>query len=117
MHRETSDEARSFAKSLRSNMTQPERRLWNLLRGQRFTRYKFRRQVPIEGYVAGFVCFESRLIVEADGSQHLDSKRDEIRDARLAELGFLTVRFWNHEILENPTWVMQTIDEALTRKL
>ena len=32
---------------------------------------KFRRQEPIGPYIVDFVCYEHRLIVEVDGSQHL----------------------------------------------
>jgi very-short-patch-repair endonuclease len=39
------------AKKLRSNMTDAERRLWYRLRAHRFGGVKFKRQVPIEGYV------------------------------------------------------------------
>ncbi len=34
--------------------------------------FKFRRQVVIELYIVDFVCFDARLIIEADGGQHLE---------------------------------------------
>ena len=87
-----------FAKHLRRNMTEVEVKLWNALRDRRFENYKFRRQVPIGKYIADFACFEKRLIVELDGSQHEESKRDETRDAWLKSQNFRILRFWNIDI-------------------
>jgi very-short-patch-repair endonuclease len=101
--------SRNRAKALRTNATDAERRLWHLLRAHRLEGLKFKRQVPLDGYVLDFVCFEARLIVEADGSQHLDSISDELRDAHFAASGFLTVRIWNNEILQNPAGVWEQI--------
>jgi very-short-patch-repair endonuclease len=101
--------SRSRAKALRTNVTDAERRLWQLLRAHRLEGLKFKRQVPLDGYVLDFVCFEARLIIEADGSQHFDAVSDELRDAHFAASGFLTVRIWNNEILQNPAGVWERI--------
>jgi len=84
---------RTFAKQLRSNMTDAERRLWHSLRGHRLDGGKFRRQQTIGPYIVDFVNHEAKLIVEADGSQHLGSESDAERDAWLTSEGFLIVRF------------------------
>ncbi|HTM76829.1 MAG TPA: DUF559 domain-containing protein, partial [Devosia sp.] len=84
-----------FAKAMRHNPTEAERVLWLLLRNRRLAAFKFRRQVPMGPYIADFLCFEARLIVEADGSQHLDSSRDIARDAELERRGFHLLRLWN----------------------
>jgi very-short-patch-repair endonuclease len=57
------------ARMLRKNATLAEQRLWETLRGNS-TGYKFRRQSPIGRYIADFVCFEARIIVELDGYSH-----------------------------------------------
>lgn len=62
------------AKVLRRNMTDAERRLWYFLRAHQFKGSKFKRQATIGSYVVDFVCFERRLIIEVDGSQHAESK-------------------------------------------
>src|SRR3954467_7087740 len=72
---------RARAKDMRSDQTEAEHRLWQLLRAHRFAGYKFRRQVPLDFYVADFVCFAQRLIVELDGGQHSESSADARRDA------------------------------------
>jgi very-short-patch-repair endonuclease len=62
--------------------------------------FKFRRQVPIDDFIVDFVCFEQKLIIEIDGGQHLDNKKDLIRDAKLKALGYRMLRFWNNEIIK-----------------
>ena len=61
---------KDFARQLRQNSTDAERRLWSRLRGRRFSAYKFRRQAPVGEYIADFICYERRLIIELDGGQH-----------------------------------------------
>lgn len=100
---------RGFAKHMRSHPTETERQMWLLLRDRRLSGLKFRRQVPLGGYIADFVSFSARLVVELDGSQHDESARDRVRDAELAALGFFTLRFWNADILAHPANVLETI--------
>ena len=71
-------------KQLRTFMTDAERKLWRNLRSRSLSA-KFRRQVPLGPYVADFVCFEAKIIVEPDGGQHADSKTDVVRDGYFAE--------------------------------
>ena len=63
---------RSLARKLRHQSTDAERMLWKYLRAHRMAGYKFKRQVVIEPYIVDFICLEARLIVEADGGQHLE---------------------------------------------
>jgi very-short-patch-repair endonuclease len=100
---------RTQAKTLRHTLTEAELDLWQLLRSRQLCDVKFRRQVPIGPWIADFVCFEHMLIVEADGSQHADSRRDERRDADLRSRGFRILRFWNNDILVNLTGVLEKI--------
>ncbi|WP_398470304.1 endonuclease domain-containing protein [Tardiphaga sp.] len=112
MHQPVSYQKRAFAKSLRTNATETEKTLWRLLRSRRLTNLKFRRQVPIGPWVVDFVSFERRLIVEADGSQHAESERDEKRDRDLTERGFRVLRFWNNDILQRSEQVLEAIYDA-----
>jgi very-short-patch-repair endonuclease len=102
-----------FAKDLRSGMTDAERKLWLQLRAHRFQGYKFRRQQPIGSYIADFVCFDARLIIEVDGGQHLESARDAKRDEWFLKNGFRVLRFWNNQVLQETEGVLQTILLAL----
>jgi TrmH RNA methyltransferase len=94
-------------------MTDAEHRLWRELRAGRFVGAKFRRQEPIGRYIADFVSFEHKLIVEADGGQHAGSARDADRDAWFAGQGFRTLRFWNDEILRKTDSVLEAIHAAV----
>jgi very-short-patch-repair endonuclease len=104
---------KTFARSLRRRETPHEHTLWQLLRDRRFLNYRFRRQVPIGPYIADFVCYGRRLIIELDGSQHADSPTDVTRDAYLAREGFRILRVWNNELIENRDGVLEAILAAL----
>ncbi len=101
------------ARRLRINMTDAERKLWYALRDRRLAGIKFRRQAPIGPYVADFICYEARLVIEVDGGQHADSASDPIRDRWLATNGFRVLRFWNNEVLGNIEGVLAAVVETL----
>jgi len=102
-------ERREFARALRKQMTRAEDILWAQLRGSRLNGAKFRRQVPIDRYVADFYCHAAKLVVELDGRQHewfsdCDAGRTEI----LERLGIRVIRFTNAEVCDD-------IDAVLAR--
>lgn len=101
-----------LAKRMRREPTEAEAKLWSMLRGQRLGGLKFKRQEQLGEYIVDFVCFGSRLIVEADGSQHAGSADDAVRDEWLKAQGFRVLRFWNNDILKNPEGVARDILDA-----
>jgi very-short-patch-repair endonuclease len=101
------------AKSLRSNMTDAERRLWYFLRAHRFKGTKFKRQAVIGKYIVDFVCFEKYLVIEVDGGQHADNETDRRRTRWLEDQGFRVLRFWNNEVLQNTSGVLDSIMAAI----
>jgi very-short-patch-repair endonuclease len=102
------------ARKLRRSMTEPELLLWQRLRGRRLLGFKFRRQVPIEGHVADFASLEANLIVELDGSQHLEQKADDLRrTAKLQSAGFQVLRFWNDDVFLRLDHVLEQIAAVL----
>jgi very-short-patch-repair endonuclease len=104
---------RGRAKEMRSESTEAEHRLWQILRAHRFASYKFRRQVPLDFYIADFVCFAERLIIELDGGQHAASTSDARRDVYLKAQGFRVVRIWNNDLFTNEDGVAELILSAL----
>jgi very-short-patch-repair endonuclease len=98
---------------MRREPTEAEHALWLLLRNWRLAAYKFRRPVPIDHFIADFVCFTARLIVEADGSQHADNAYDWARDTYLKAQGFRLLRLWNNDILARPEQVLEAVWAAL----
>ena len=106
--------AKRQAKHMRHDMTEAETKLWQSLRGKKFEGYKFRRQVAIGIYIADFVCFAQRLIVEVDGSQHEGSMHDLKRDVCLESQGFRVLRLWNTYVMQNLDGCLLMIHDALT---
>lgn len=106
-----------LAKKMRREPTEAEAKLWSMLRGQRLSGLKFKRQEQLGDYIVDFVCFGARMIVEADGGQHDGNERDAVRDDWLTEQGFRVLRFWNNDILGNPDGVAQRILEAASPPL
>ena len=102
-------------RSLRVNITNAERKLWYALRDRRFAGYRFRRQVPVGPYIADFLCYQARLVIEVDGGQHAESARDARRDRWFAQNGFRVLRFWNNEVLQNLEVVWTVIFEAVEK--
>jgi very-short-patch-repair endonuclease len=105
--------ASETARRLRRNTTEAERRLWGILRGRRLEGYKFRRQRPIGPYVADFVSIRYRVIVEVDGSQHLNSADDAKRTAWLESYGGHVIRVWNNDLTRNPAGVADLVINTL----
>jgi very-short-patch-repair endonuclease len=109
-------EQRDFARGLRNELTEAEKRLWRLLRSEQLKGCKFRRQAAIGPYIVDIVCFSHKLIVELDGPQHAEEtsiKHDSRRTAWLASQGFRVIRFWNHELDEEIHGVVNAILAAL----
>ncbi len=102
------------AKSLRTNQTEAEQRLWYHLRAHRFMNLKFKRQKPLGSYIVDFVCMERFLIIELDGGQHAEQANyDRQRDAWLRSQGYTVLRFWNMEVMQQLEEVLEKIRAAL----
>ncbi len=100
------------ARQLRRDMTNAEAMLWRLLRGSRLDGLKFRRQVPVGSYIADFLCFRHRLIVELDGAPHDGEERrsrDSTRDEWLRQQGYRVLRFPNDLVLGGGDLVIDAI--------
>jgi very-short-patch-repair endonuclease len=69
------------ARELRQQENPAEASMWVALKDRKLGGYKFVRQLPIGPYFADFVCRSAKLVVEIDGSQHVDSSYDRQRDA------------------------------------
>lgn len=94
-------------------MTVPETKLWRHLRAKQIEGIKFRRQEPIGKYVADFLCYQRRIVIELDGGQHSLNKGSDLeRDKWFEEQGYKVIRFWNAEVLGNLEGVLKTIWEA-----
>jgi methionine--tRNA ligase beta chain len=110
---------KQFVKEHRSNPTEAEIALWEMLRGKHLDGYKFRRQHIIGNYIADFVCLSAKLIIEVDGLIHQlpeSKKNDAERTAELNKWGFKVIRFNNDETLNNRSHVAEKILAAVTER-
>jgi very-short-patch-repair endonuclease len=99
-----------FAKQLRRNQTDAERVLWFRLRNRRLQGLKFKRQAPIDRYIVDFCCFDARLIIELDGGRHATRAVEDMNRTRILEaMGYLVLRFWNNDVLQNLEGVLDEI--------
>jgi very-short-patch-repair endonuclease len=106
-----------LAQQLRRNQTDAEKLLWCLLRNRQLANAKFRRQHPINGYIADFYCHEHKLVVELDGGQHFTEEgveKDAHRTKRLNESDIRVLRFSNSQVLIEIEAVLQVIYEKVT---
>jgi very-short-patch-repair endonuclease len=108
-----------FAREMRAEPTDAERRLWSILRKHRLAGFRFRRQYPVCGYIADFVCLDMKVIIEADGGQHREPEAlryDQERTARLGEVGFEVLRFSDRDILKETDIVANEIYKWLVER-
>jgi very-short-patch-repair endonuclease len=103
-----------IARRLRAEAPGPEDTLWRELRNRRLDGWKFRRQMPIAGFIVDFCCYDARLTIELDGAQHaLQPLADAERRRTIEANGFLEVRVTNDEVRERLDWVLTEIRRAL----
>ena len=99
---------------LRNQPTDAEHRLWQYLRRRQLDGCGFRRQHPFGDYILDFACLERKVVVELDGSQHVDNAcYDAQRTATLEQAGFVVLRFWNNDVFGNIEGVVDVILAAL----
>ena len=106
------------AGGLRRELTAAERRLWGYLRGNKLDGVSFRRQHAIGGYIVDFVSIQKKLVIELDGSQHLEQGEYDLeRTAYLASQGYKVIRFWNNHVINDIDVVIQAIVFALDEQI
>ena len=95
---------------LRRDSTEAERKLWSQLRNRNLNGLKFRRQVVVDGYVADFICWDAKIIVELDGGHHAERVFEDTERTKVLEAaGFLVLRYWNNDVLMNLRGVLESI--------
>jgi very-short-patch-repair endonuclease len=105
-----------YAKALRKQMTPAEGIMWKELRNRNFSKFKFRRQHPIERFIADFYCPEKKLVIEIDGDIHdnlIQKEYDIGRNAEIEKYDIQIIRFNNEEVLNNIENVLDRIKEKM----
>jgi very-short-patch-repair endonuclease len=106
----------SLALQMRKNPTEAESVMWKILRKYRQSGYPFRRQHPIEFYIADFYCHNLRLVIEVDGEIHKRKKiqiHDEVRTGEMERFGIKILRFTNSQVLYDNDWVVEKINATI----
>jgi very-short-patch-repair endonuclease len=107
------------AREMRHPQTFAEATLWHALRNRQ-TGFKFRRQHPIDRFIADFYCAEAKLVIEIDGESHLESSQEEYDKARtecLEELGYKVIRFTNNDVRYNNNEVVYEILQTIENRI
>ncbi|RZA32264.1 MAG: endonuclease domain-containing protein [Lysobacteraceae bacterium] len=108
------DQSREHA--LRHRQPDAELLIWQFLRGGRLHECRFRRQHRVGPFYLDFVCLEIGLILELDGSQHLEPEQmhaDGLRTLYLQKLGYRVLHFWGDEVLRDTDLVLDEISRAV----
>ncbi|MCH7289951.1 endonuclease domain-containing protein [Acinetobacter genomosp. 15BJ] len=108
------------SRDLRKNMTDAEQLLWQRIRRKQILGLQFYRQKPILNFIVDFYCPAASLVIECDGGQHytkLGLEADQNRDHTLSELGLVTLRFTNHQILTELDVVVEQIYYVVRQRL
>ena len=103
---------KALARNLRENLTDSEQRLWSQLRRKQILGIQFYRQKPLGNYIADFYAPKVKLVIEIDGSQHLETtqaKYDQQRTTYLEQQGLRVLRFTTLEVLQE----LETVTEAI----
>jgi len=117
MHKRTTPKVFGHARQLRRNQTEAEAKLWSRLRNHQIKDIGFRRQHAIGNYVVDFCAPRQKLIIELDGSQHLEQEEyDTERTAFLESKGYRILRFWNNKVMKDIDSVLRAIDLVLENK-
>jgi very-short-patch-repair endonuclease len=117
MHKRTTPKIFTHAKELHRNMSPAEAKLWNHLRAHRMGDVHFRNQHAIGTYIVDFCAPRKKLILELDGSQHLEQgEYDAERTAFFESKGYRVLRFWNNDVMNNIEIVLKVIWSALNEE-
>jgi len=112
MYIDAKSELFRLARNMRNNPTEPENILWEHLRKFRSEGFVFRRQHPIDIFIADFYCHKIKLVIEIDGEYHSNNQILEYDDNRTGELeryGIKVIRFRNEELIDNLESVISKI--------
>ena len=117
LHKRTTPKIFAHAKQLHREMTPTEIKLWGNLRAHRMGGVHFRNQHAIGNYIVDFCAPRKKLIIELDGSQHLERQEyDAERTAYLISKGYEVLRFWNNDVTKDMDSVLNVIWNTLNEQ-
>ena len=108
------------ARELRKFETEAERLLWTRLQNNQLLGLHFRRQHPINRFIADFYCPKIKMVVEVDGGIHdiPENKAYEIgRSEILNDFDIIVIRFTNEQIINDIESVIKEIETSAIKLL
>lgn len=106
------------ANALRKDMTGAEKILWERLKNKQVLKLRFRRQHPIDIFIADFYCHSVRLVIELDGKIHKTQKEyDQGRTAEMEQFDIQVIRFKNEEVENDIENVIKKIESTIAQRL
>ena len=106
------------AKILRDNMTTCEKLLWERVKQKQICGLRFRRQHPIDFFIADFYCHEAKLVIELDGEIHNQQREyDDGRSAEMEKYSIKVIMFNNSEIENNIEEVIKKIENEINTRI
>ena len=107
---------RTHAIELRKELTPAEGKLWSRIRNDQLG-VNFRRQHAIGNYILDFCSPKAKLVIELDGSQHLEQEEYDMERTKYFESqGYKVIRFWNNDVMNNTEGVILAIMYALKKQ-
>jgi very-short-patch-repair endonuclease len=114
MHKRTTPKVFGHAKQLHRNLTPAEVKMWARLRAHRLQGIHFRNQHAIGNYIVDCCAPRKKLIIELDGSQHMEQEEyDKERTEYLVSKGYTVLRFWNNDVMKDLDSVIRAIIQAM----
>ncbi len=106
------------ARTLRQTANPAEQSMWAVLKARGLGGFKFVRQMPIGPYFADFVCRERGVVIEVDGSQHLErAAYDRARDEYMLAAGYSVYRVPVGSVLHDRVAVCDSILAVLENRI
>ena len=98
------------ARELRKAGNLPEVLLWQRLNKKQFKGFDFDRQKIIGNYIVDFYCGNRNVVIEIDGSSHIDKQEyDEERDRYLESLGLTIIHIPAKDVLRRLDSVLEML--------
>jgi very-short-patch-repair endonuclease len=113
-HPRIAPEMTERARSLRRQMTWPEKLIWSRIKNKQLLGLKFRKQHPVGPFIADFYCASLNLVIEIDGMSHKDLEADAVRQRRLEDIGMTVVRYLNDDVIADLDAVIDDLSRRAT---
>jgi very-short-patch-repair endonuclease len=107
-----------LVKQLRKDETEAERILRARLNKNHINGLQFRRQHPINMFIADFGCAKLKLVIEIDGSIHNIPEyheHDQGRRKIFEDFGITSIRFTNEQIINEIDYTVKQIEIIVTK--